>query len=166
MLIAALYKPAEAVDPTALLVNIEVLLGLKKLWDRATSALIILELKVAHKVVRVKVEFFDTEWRRYFTLVIDIVRAEHLLLGMVLKDVATSGVLEVTTNVSLLSSLVNVVALTILEDNDIASLITVKLSEDIVDVKSAGIGVGRHLHRVCRLVEVLDQVLRHDNLSL
>lgn len=166
MAVAALNKPAEAVDSAALLINIEALLGLQKLWNSAASALIVLELKVAHEVVRVEVEFFNAERSRYFTLVIDIIRAEHLLLSVVLEDVAGGGVLEVTANVSLLASLVNVVALTILEHNNVATLIAVQLTQDVIDVEGAVVGVGRHLYGMSWLVKVLDQVLRHHNLSL
>ena len=56
--------------------------------------------------------------------------------------------------------------MTVLEDNDVATLVAIKLTKDIVDVERAIVGVRWHLDRVSWLVEVLDQVLRHHNLRL
>ena len=56
--------------------------------------------------------------------------------------------------------------MTVLEDNDVATLVAIKLTEDIVDVERAMVSAGWHLDRVSWLVEVLDQVLRHHDLRL
>ena len=85
---------------------------------------------------------------------------------MVLQDVPRDGVLQVTSDVCLVACLVTVVALTILEDNDVSTVIAIKLTEDVVDVEGAVVSIGRHLHGVSRLVEVLNQLLRHHNFSL
>jgi len=87
--VASLDEPAEAVNSAALLVHIEALFSLKKLWNRAASALIVLELQVTHQVVRVEIELLNTEWSRDLALVIEVVLREHLLLRVVLQNVAS-----------------------------------------------------------------------------
>ena len=154
--VAALNEPAEPVHSAALFVDVEALLSLKELWDSPASALVVLEFEVAHEVVRVKVEFFDTERCRYFTLVIDLLRAEHLLFGVVLEDIARGGVLQITTNICLLASLVDIIALTILKYDDVATLITIKLTQDIINIERAMISIWRHFNWMSGLLEVLD----------
>lgn len=75
-------------------------------------------------------------------------------------------VLQVTTNVRHVARLVAIVALTILEDNDVSTIIPIKLTEDIVHVESPIVSIGRHLDWVLGLGEVLNQLLGHDNLGL
>mmetsp|Transcript_13465 Transcript_13465/g.18429 ORF Transcript_13465/g.18429 Transcript_13465/m.18429 type:complete len:311 (-) Transcript_13465:4071-5003(-) len=116
--------------------------------------------------MRVEVEFFDAEGGRHFALIIHVLLTEHLLLRVVLQDVASRWVLQVAAYIRRLPSLVDVVTLTILEDNDVATLIAIELAQDVVYVKGAMVGIRGHLHWVCWLVEVLDKVLRHDDFSL
>lgn len=70
MTISTLDEPSEAIDSPALLVNIEALLRLKQLGDRSATSLIVLEVEVAHQVMRVEVEFFEAEWGRHLTFII------------------------------------------------------------------------------------------------
>ena len=48
MPVAALFKPSKSIDSAPFLVDIEALFRLKELRNGATSALIILELKITH----------------------------------------------------------------------------------------------------------------------
>ena len=54
--------------------------------------------------------------------------------------------------------------MTVLEDNDVATLIAIKLTKNIIHVEGAIVGTGWHLDWVGWLSEVLDQVLRHHDL--
>ena len=164
--ITTLDEPAKAIDASTLLVYVESLLSLQELGDGTTSALIILELKISHQVMRVKVEFLKTEGRGHFTLIVHICSVEQLLLRVVLQDVARGGVLQVAPDICLVTCLVAIVPLTILEDYNVSTVIAVQFTKDVVDVEGAVIGIGWHLHRVSRLVKVLNQLLRHHNFSL
>jgi len=62
-----------------------------------------------------------------------------------------------------MASLVAIVAMTILENNNVTTIVSVKLSQDIIDVESSVISVRRNLDRVSLLVKVLNQLLRHHN---
>ena len=71
--------------------------------------------------------------------------------------------MQVTTRVGGVALLVLIVTLTVLEHNDIALVITVKISKNIVDIKSTVILVGRNLHNIL-LAKVLQQVVvLHDD---
>jgi hypothetical protein len=71
--------------------------------------------------------------------------------------------LQVTTRVGGVALLVLIVTLTVLEHNDIALIITVKISKNIVDIESTVILVGRNLHNIL-LAKVLQQVIvLHDD---
>ena len=84
---------------------------------------------------------------------------------MVFKDVTSCWVLKVATGIGGLSSFVYVVALTILQHLDIASVISIELAQYIMDVKCSMFRVRWHLHRMTWLVEVLKHVLGHEDLS-
>lgn len=115
--------------------------------------------------MRVKVELFNAEWRWKFTLIVEISIAKHLLLRVVLEDVQRDGVLKITTNVSHVACLVTVVSLTILENNDVATVVSVELTQDIVHIERPVVSIRGHLDRVFWLLEVLDELLGHDNFS-
>lgn len=72
MPIATLDKPTETINASALLIDVESLLGLEQLRYGPARALVILELQIADQVMRVKVELFNTERCRYFAFFIDI----------------------------------------------------------------------------------------------
>jgi len=74
--------------------------------------------------------------------------------------------LEITANVSRLTSLITVVALTILKDNDVATVVSIKFTKDVIDVECTAFSIGRHFDGVGGLGKVLDQLLRHHNFSL
>ena len=124
-----------------------------------------MELKIADQIVWIEVELLHTEWSRDFTFVIDICSIEKFLFCVVFKDVACVGILKITSDVGGVTSLVTAVTLVVLENNNVATIITVKLTQDVIDVESAMVSIWRHLDWMSRLVEVLDQLLRHNDLS-
>ena len=164
--IASLDEPAEAVDAAALLVHVEALLGLQQLWDCSSSALVILEFKIAHEVMRVEVKLLDAEWRGNFSLIIDIIGGEKLLFGVVLKNITCSWILQITSNVSRVASLIAIISLTILKNDDVSTVISVELTQDVVDVESPIVSIRWHLDWVLLLTKVLDQLLRHEDFGL
>ena len=91
--IAALDEPSKTIDASSLLVNIEALLGLQQLGDSSASSLIVLELEVAHQVMRVEVELLEAEGCGNLTLVIHLFGTEQLRLGVVLQNVTIGGIL-------------------------------------------------------------------------
>jgi len=154
--ITALDKPAEAIHTSAFLVNVETLLGLEKLRDGPASALIILKLKITDQVMWVKVELFDTERRGNFTFVINIMCIEELGFGVILENVTSLRVLQVTSDIRGMSSLVAIISLTILEYDDITTIISIQFAKDIVHVESSVVCVRRHLHWMLVFAKVLD----------
>ena len=72
MAVATLNEPSKSVHSATFFVALETLLGQLKLRNPVTSAGIIIKIEVAHNIVRIEVELLDTEWSRYFTLVIDL----------------------------------------------------------------------------------------------
>ena len=166
MPVAALFEPSKSVDSATFLVHIEALFRLQELWNGATSALIILELKIAHQVMGVEVELLDAEGCWNLALFIDVCGIEELLFSMVLENVTCVGILQITAHVCRMACLVYVLSSGILKDNDIAAIVSVKLAEDIVYVEGPAIGVWRHLNWMVRLTEVLKRLSRHHDLCL
>ena len=72
MAVATLNEPSKSVHSATFFVALETLLGQLKLRNPVTSAGIIIKIEVTHNIVRIEVELLDTEWSRYFTLVIDL----------------------------------------------------------------------------------------------
>ena len=159
--IATLNQPAEPVHSSAFLVDVEALLGLKQLWDGAPTLPIILEVDITHQLMWVKVELFEAEGRWHLALFVDFGSVKELLLGVVLKNVASEGVCQVTTYIGKLSSLVNMVALTVIKHDNIATVVTVELTQDIMHVKVPLLSIRGNLNRMVLLLEVLDRVLVH-----
>ena len=161
--VSSLHKPTKPIHSAALFIDIESLLGLEKLGNCTTCARIILELKVSHQVVRVEVKLLNTERCRNFTFFVNFLSTKQLCFRVVLQDIPGLGVCQVTANVRWMASLVAIVAMTILENNNVTTIVSVKLSQDIIDVESSVISVRRNLDRVSLLVKVLNQLLRHHN---
>ena len=65
-----------------------------------------------------------------------------------------------------MACLVDILSSGILKDNDIATVVSVKLTEDIMYVEGPAIGVWRHLNWMVRLTEVLKRLSRHHDLCL
>ena len=124
-----------------------------------------MELKIADQIVWIEIELLHTEWSWDFTFVIDIFSIEKFLFCVVFKDVACVGILKITSDVGGMTSLVKAVALVVLKNDYVATIITVKLTQDVIDVESTMVSIWRHLDWMSRLIEVLDQLLRHDDLS-
>jgi len=78
------------------------------------------------------------------------------LLRHGLDDVASLHVLKITADVSGAPSLVNIVAILVLKHYDVALVITVKVSENIVDVEVTSVGIRRDLDGWFSLLEVLE----------
>jgi len=118
-------------------------------------------VEVAHQGVRVEIVLLEAEGSRYFTTLVQVRLGEHLLALVVLDDVAGGGVSQVAALVGGSSGLVLDVAFFVLEDDDVALLIAVEISKDILDVEISPFMVWRHLD--CRITpnEVL-QGLIHD----
>lgn len=56
--------------------------------------------------------------------------------------------------------------MTILKDNDVATVVSIKFTKDVIDVECTVVSVWWHFNGVGRLGKVLDQLLRHHNFSL
>lgn len=164
--VASLDQPAKSVDSAALLVNVEALLGLEELGNGATTPLIVLEVYIAHKIVWVEVKLLKAEWCRYLALFIDFGCIEELLIRVVLKNVSCQWVGQVTSNVRQLSGLIDVVTLIIFEDNNISTVVSIKFSKDIIDIKSPIFSVRRHLNWMVWFVKILDHIIIDLNDSL
>ena len=65
-----------------------------------------------------------------------------------------------------MTCLVYIISLIVLEDNDIATIVSVELAENIIYVEGPIIGIWRHLNRVVRFAEVLKGLSRHHDLCL
>lgn len=65
-----------------------------------------------------------------------------------------------------MASLVKIVAMAILKNDDVATIVSVKLSQDIVDVECSTVSIWRILDRVGLFVKVLNQLLGHHNFVL
>ena len=93
MPVASLFKPSKSVDSTSLLVNVESLLRLQELRNGATCALIILELKITHQVMRVEIKLLNAEGCWNLALFVNVCGIEKLLFSMILENVTCVGVL-------------------------------------------------------------------------
>ena len=93
MPVAALLKPAEAIDTASLLVHVEALLGLQELGNGATRALVILEVEITHQVMWVEIKLLNAEGSWNLALFIDVCGIEELLFGIILENVTRVGVL-------------------------------------------------------------------------
>ena len=116
--------------------------------------------------MRVEVEFLNAEGGWHLAFLVDLGTVEQLLLGVVLEDVARESVLEIAAHIRPLTGLVHVMAFAILKDDNVASLVSVELSQDVAHVEGSVVRVRWHLHRMKRLGEVLDKLLGHHDLSL
>lgn len=56
--------------------------------------------------------------------------------------------------------------MTILKNDDVATVVSIELTKDVIDVECSAVGIGGHFDGVGRLRKVLDQLLRHHNFSL
>jgi hypothetical protein len=79
---------------------------------------------------------------------------------MVFDDITVS-IAEVTTLVSGLAILVNTIALGILQDNNVALIIAIEITEDIVLVEVPGIVVWRDLDSWVTVLELHERLFRH-----
>ena len=166
MAVTSLDEPAKSVDSSALLVYVETLFGLEQLWNGTSRTRVILEIQVTHQIMRIEIELFNAEWSGNFTLVIHLLGIKQLLLRVVLQDITGGWVLQITTDVGCLSCLVTVVALTILEHNDVATVVSVELSQNVIHIERPVVCIGWHLNWMGRFCKVLNQLLRHHNFSL
>ena len=116
--------------------------------------------------MRVEVELLNAEGSWYLTLLVDLGAVEHLLLRVVLEDVARLCVLEITPRIRPLTGLVHMMTFAILKDDNVASLVSVELTQDVAHVEGSIVRVRWHLHRMKHLSKVLDHLLRHHDLSL
>ena len=114
----------------------------------------------------VEVELLYREGRGHLSFLVHVERGEHWHSAIVFQDFASGLVLQITSLVSRLASLVAEVALAVLEHDNVASVVPVQLSEYVVDIESSALSVGGHLDWVLGLVEVLQRILAHDDLSL
>ena len=161
MAVSTLDKPSKPVDSSALLINVEALFGLKQLWNRPAAFMIVLEIDVAHEIVGVEVEFLDTERCRDLSLFIYIICVKELLLRVVLKNVSCEWVSQVASDICQLASLVNVISLTIFEDNNVATIVSVEFSQNVINIERPIVRIRWHLNWVIRLVKVFESILVH-----
>lgn len=166
MPVASLFKPAKSIYSSSFLVNVESLFRLQELRNGATCALIILELKISHQVMRVEIKLLNGEGRWNLALIVNVFGIEKLLFSMILENVTCVGVIKITTLVCRLTCLVYIISLIVLEDDDIATIVSIKLAKNIIYVEGPIIGIWRHLNRMGRLTEILKRLSRHHDLCL
>ena len=105
--------------------------------------------------MRVEIELFNAEGRWNLALVINIIGVKKLLFSMIFENVTCVGILQITAHICRMTRLVNILSLSVLKDLDIAAIVSVKLTKNIMYVKSPAIGVWRHLNWMVRLAKVL-----------
>ena len=116
--------------------------------------------------MRVKVEFFDTEGCWHFSPFVHILAVKELLLAVILQDVSCCWVLQVTAFISWLSCFVDRVTLTIFEYDDVASVIPIKLTKNVIDIECSVVSIRWHLNWMVLLVEIFKMLLAHNDLCL
>ena len=166
MPVAALFKPSKSIHSAPFLVYVEALFRLQELRNGTTSALIILELKITHQVMWVEIELLDAEGCWNLALFINIRGIEKLLFSMILENVTCVRILQITTHICRMTCLVDILSLCILKDNDIATIVSVKLTKNVMYVEGPIIGIWRHLDWMVRLTEILKWLSRHHNFCL
>jgi len=147
------------VDTTGPLVDVEALGSLHE------HGLAIFVVKVTHNLVWVEIVLLNAEWCWNLTTLVHLIATEHRLTSHVLDDVVSLGVGQVTTLVNWLTLFVMVSSILVLEDNDVALLVSVKVSEHVVFVESAQVRLwwDRDHRWLLLLLEVLQHVLVHVN---
>ena len=105
--------------------------------------------------MRVEVVLLNAERSWYLTLFVDLYEVKHLLLGVIFEDVARGRVLEIASHICPLASLVNMVTIAILKDDNVASFVSVELTQDVAHVKGSIVRVRWHLHWMLHLSKVL-----------
>jgi len=85
---------------------------------------------------------------------------------MVLDDVTSLGISQVTSHVSRVARLILVVAFIILKYDDVAAVVTIEISKNVVLVEIPRVGIRRTLNCVLLTPEVLQKVVGHFNLGL
>ena len=128
---ACLREPAVLVDAARLLVNVEALTRLHE--DRFA----VLVVEVALKLVWVEVVLLDAEGGGDLTAVVDLIGAEHGLPRHVLNHVVGFGVGQVTSRIHWFALLVVLAAILVLKNNDVAFLISVEVTKNIVLVEGS-----------------------------
>jgi len=148
--------PSVLVDATSLLVHVETLGRLHKLW------LLIMVVKVSHNVVGVEVVLFKVEWSWNLSTIIQFILREHLLEVLVLKNGARFWITEVTSMSDSISILVLNHTIRILWHNNVSVFVSVDLAHDIILVESAQIGSWWHINwPVTTISKVVHESVSH-----
>lgn len=105
--------------------------------------------------MRVKIEFFNTEWRGNFSLIIHVGSIEKLRFGMVLKDIASNWILKITSVICQMACLVTRITMAILENYYVSSIVSLQLTQDIINVERSMVRIWGNLNRMIWLVEIL-----------
>ena len=159
MAVRSLHQPPKSVHSAAPLVHVESLLGLKQLRYGSPTATIILEVDITHQIMRVEIELFETEGRRHFPFFVYVGGIEELLLGVVLEHVPCLRVGQVASNVGRLAQFIDVIALIVLEDDDVSSIVPIELSQDVMHVERPIVSVRGHVNWMLLLFKVLNRVI-------
>ena len=105
-----------------------------QVFDQIISVLVLVE--VASDVVAVEVVALEVEGRRQFALVVELFIAKNLL-ALFLHDVPVLGVHEVTFLVHAAALFVDQLAFVVLQEQRLALVVAVEVSQDIVHVEAA-----------------------------
>jgi len=116
-------------------------------------------IKVTHERMGVEIVLFEAEGCRDFPTLVQVGLGEHLLALEVLDDIASGGITQVAALVGWATGLVLDVAFFVLEDDDVALLIAVKISKNILDVEVSALMVWRHLHCEFTTDEILQRLI-------
>ena len=171
-------QPSMLVHATTLLVHKEALLGLEQSGEELRSIRLrfllvgttlafvfraifcgVDPIKVTHERMGVEIVLLEAEGCRDFPTLVQVRLGEHLLALEVLDDIASGGITQVAALVGWATGLVLDVAFFVLEDDDVALLIAVKISKNILDVEVSALMVWRHLHCEFTTDEILQRLI-------
>lgn len=144
----SIHKPTLFVHQTTSLINLLALVG-----EYGSPCPVVVEVSLNHQWV--EVELLHTERSRHLPPLVHVFLREHLLVLIVLKDVAVDRIQEIPALVDSTAVLVDVLAVLILQQDDATLLVPVELSQDVALVEVPLLRIWRHLHHWLHLVELL-----------
>jgi hypothetical protein len=103
--------------------------------ERYLFASLRITIEIASDIMAVEVVAFEVEGRRKFSTLIQLIAAEDFATFLFFKDIASLRVDQVTLLINTLAALVNKFSLLVLEDQRMTSLITIKVTKDVINVE-------------------------------
>ena len=156
MHIASLNEPAKFVNSSAFFVNAESLFGLLQLWKSPSCDFLVLEIEVSYQIMWIEVVFFNAEWSRHLTLIINRFFLEHDFTRPVVDDITSLCFQHVASHVGLVAILVDFIAHTVLKNNNISTIISIQLTQNVIHIEVSQFSIRCSLIWICWLSEILD----------